>query len=387
MEQETVVTTHVQQDQVQQDDLAFAKDLFKGNLEEPKIEPVVQPVTEPVTETNEPPVTEPVVEPTVPEVKTEPDHNSWLKEQLGYESAEAAKTALQTLAAREQELSNKLKELEGRPTFKTDFGKVADELHAKGVKPETIARFHGLNVQEMGALDKVKLDMQVNNPKLNAADIDAYLHHKYDTTDETLGLTDGEKAARKIELEQAAANAGSNLEKYVYNAFNPQPQVDTAGAQKEAERLNYWQQNGLKQLNSEFNLTLPSKMKLQGAQGIQEVANDFNFKLSSEASQAIEKELGTLLAHPANASFFTPDETGINNARVTRENLIWSHYGKEIIKEAMKHVNQTENKLHEHYATLLHNPTNRTVQANVTPVTNQAEQANKNAAQWLAGQS
>lgn len=378
-------TIDEQVSQVQNDDLDFAKGMFKAAepaAADPPVttpDPVI-PVTEPIAE---PPVTEPVV---VEPAKAEPtiDYNSWLKEQLGYNSVDEVKNTLQTREQQLNEINTKYKELEGRPTFKTDFGRVADELHAKGVQPETIARFHGLNVKEMSPLDKVKLDMQVNNPTLSATDIDAHLHHKYNTTDETLGLTEGEKATRKIELEQAAANAGSNLEKYVYNAFNPTPVVDTAAVQKEAERLNYWQQNGLKQVNAEFSLNLPSKMKLQGAQGIQEVANDFNFKLSPEASQAIEKELTNVLSHPANAALFTPDEQGINNAKVTRENLVWAHYGKEIIKEAMKHVAHTESKIHEHYATLLHNPTNRTVQANVKTVTDPSEQANQGALNWLS---
>ncbi len=373
----------------QEQNIEDAKKMFAGSatdlMEAPVIETpettIVEPPAAPVVE---PPVT-PAVEPKVETPVTPPvvDYNSWLKEQTGYQSVEDIKTLAQK-AAQVDQLTPKIKELEERPTFKTDFGKVADELAAKGVKPETIARFHALDLTALTPLDKLKLDMEVNNPTVSKQDIELYLNTKYDTSDES--LSDGEKATRRIELEKESANASERLKSHIYQAFNPQQTVDPAIMQKEQNRLNYWQSNVGKIGDDVFSTTLQGKMKLQGANGVTEVAHDFAYQLPAEAKEAINKEFNEVLLSPANAGLFTPDENGVANARATKENLVWIHYGKDILKQAMNYAVERESKIHEHYANVLHNPNTRALPNGVQGVKSESDQANEGALSFLSKQ-
>lgn len=288
--------------------------------------------------------------------------------QFGFESEDALKGAVEkaknydTLQTSYNDLENKSKE----SPFKTEFGKIADELHAKGVKPETIAKFHGLKIDELNSFDKLKLKMQVEYPTLAAETIEAALKEKYDTTDEL--LTDGAKAQREVDLVRDAASAAEFLDKHIYRTFNPETTVDPQVVQKEQARVNFWNNEATK--FQPLSLSKENTIKFHGANGVTEEKIPFAYTPSPEIVSQVTEQFKQMVASPSYAGYYTADQIGIQNAQATLNNMYWAAAGEDIVNNLMKHVATIESKIHQKYAEKLGSPVNRNANVDVATTAN-----------------
>jgi len=350
-------------------------DLIQAGFKDVKVESQLQdtPVEQPVIQ-EQPKVETPVVAPTTDtpaptvETPTEQPQNTqadYFFKQFGFENEDGLKSALEkaknydTLQANYQTLEEQSKQSQ----FKTEFGKVADELHAKGVKPETIAKFHGLNMEALSDFDKLKLKTQVEFPNLPEATIEAALREKYDITDEL--LTDGAKAQRQMQLAQDGANAAEFLTKHIYSTFNPEAKVDPNVAAREQARVGYWN-NELPKLQP-LSLNRESTIKFHGANGVVEEKLPFTYTPSAETTTKVMEQFKQMATNPNFASIYTPDQQGINTAQQTLRNMFWAAEGENIVNALLKHTASVESKIHQSYAERLGSPVGRN--ANVAVAT------------------
>lgn len=266
---------------------------------------------------------------------------------------------LTALFTARQELEQQLEQAKQQPPvnpYKTDFAKVADELASKGVKPETIARFHGLNVETLDAKNRILMKLEIESPELTAKEREDYFNAKYGITEENDSiLTDGEKALRKVELQKEGAIASDFLKQYIYQAFNPN-QVDPALLQKETERQSFWSQQGVGKVNAINEVKVPTTIKLPTATGsVEEKAIDFVYQIPQEGKQLLMKQFNDTVLNPAYANVFDNSENGINAANQLYNNLLWQNFGNEIIKQQAEHTKGVVNQIHEHYSKLMNN--------------------------------
>ncbi len=330
--------------------------------------PVTTPVNTPIDNT---PVTTPVNTPAV-ETPTTPqlDINGYLKTEFEVDSPDVIKD----WRKKAQELESLLpeyKSLKEQPPvspYKSDFGKIADELFSQGVPPQTIARFNGIDLDKMSADDVLKLQLEVKNPKAKSEQIESVFKERYGVAEE-LSLTDGQIAEREFKKEEDATNARESLRHHISKAFSPRnTEPDPVLVRQETERSDFWKKDGLKQVKQDiFTITENGKMKVQGLQGIEEVEHNFKYEAPQEVKQAVFKELEAAVLNPANREWFNNTEDGIKNANAFIEARFLALDGKNIMKKQMEYVSERESKLHEHYAKTLHNPQNRNTNIPATP--------------------
>lgn len=372
MEQENPIDV-LDNTQIDKSDVDFFKQGMSDHMaQNPVVEtqpvqeqPVANPTEQPIVQTDTP-ASEPVA--AVP-TSQEPDYIGWMKNKFGLENEDALTAALNK-AKQYETIETELNTLKSQPpteTFKTDFGRVADELTSKGVHPSTIARFYGLELDKMSAEDVINLKLEVDHPKLNAEQREAFISETYGSTDEL--LTEGQKAAREVKKEQDAAIARESLTNFISKTFSPQeqkPVIDPAVARKEQERSSYWKDAINRIDESSFSINRNGKMKIQGVKGLEEIDHNFAFSLPQEAKQEIISELKDMIANPAFAEAFGAGEQGLINANEYVKNRTFAKHGEEILSRALQYAAERESKLHEKYAMLLHNPQQRGVPANVS---------------------
>lgn len=277
---------------------------------------------------------------------------------------------LTTVFERERQLQAKVQELEqktSQPTYKTDFARIADELSSKGVAPQTIARFAGLNPQEMDAKSAILTKLEIELPKLTPDQRLAYYEETYGGLDDNDSiLTEGQKAARMVQLEKDGATAREVLGQYIYEVFNPN-QISPEIQQKEAQRREFWNKEGIGRISSLNEVKLPSTVKLPGQNGaVEEKPFDFVYQVPTEASQALLKEFSETVENPLFGDFFDQSEQGIANANKTYQKMFWGENGETISKKIMEHAAQRESMIHEHYAKLLNNTQFKGLSADVS---------------------
>lgn len=267
---------------------------------------------------------------------------------------------LTAILEKEKTLSAELEQAKNQPPvspYKTEFAKIADELSAKGVKPETIARFSGLKAEELDSKNAILTKLEIEMPTLSPSERLDYYEEKYGVSEENESiLTDGQKAARKVELEREATIARDFVKQYAYQALNPN-QVDPALLAKEEARQNFWKQQGLAKVNTLNEFKLASVVKLPSQTGVEEKSHDFIYQVPEEGKQALLKEFNDTVNNPAYGNFFDQSETGVANANATYEKMFWQKFGNEIAKKQMEHASQRESLIHEHYAKLINNTT------------------------------
>lgn len=298
---------------------------------------------------------------------------AWVKEKFNTENPEEVVTGYQSLAQlreqakdadalrqRTQELETQNKQLSEKPTYKSDFAKKADEIYelTKGkVSAETIARFYDLDPAKLTAEQRLDLLEQIENPESTADDRVLIRNEKYSTAEE-LGLTDGQKAIRRNDLQKDSAKASERLLQLKSEAFKPvgTDQPDPKAIQAETDRVGFWQQNS-KQIDTKpFTVEMPGKLKVpNGKGGVDEVEDNFSFVVPSETQTQVLQLVAKELANPANAKFFTPDADGIKRANDYVKSTVRNAVYDEALKAQAKHFQASVDKVHEYYAKLLNN--------------------------------
>lgn len=299
------------------------------------------------------------------------DINGYLKTNFETENPDEIK-GWREKAKQYEALSQEYTSLKDKPPvspYKSEFGKIADELFAQGVQPQTIARFNGINLETMSDADVLKLQLEVKNPKLETSKIEAVLNERYGVADDL--LTEGQKAERELKLIEDATNARESLKHHISKAFSPASnEPDPVIVRQEQERGTFWKENGFKQVKQDvFTITENGKMKVQGLKGLEEVEHNFKYEAPTEVKQTVLKELEAAVLNPANAGYFTNTEEGLKNANAFIEARFLALDGKNILKKQQEYVAERESKLHEHYAKLMHNPQNRNTTTPASPTT------------------
>lgn len=312
-----------------------------------------------------------VTQTTPPTTDTTPqfDANGFLKTTFETESVDEIKS----WRDKAKELESILPEytsLKDKPPvspYKSDFGKIADELYSKGVPPQTIARFNGINLDTMADADVLKLQLEVENPKLESSKLEVVLNERYGIADDL--LTEGQKAEKELRLIKDATNARESLKHHISKAFSPsQNEPDPVIVRQEQERGSFWKENGFKQVKQDiFTIVESGKMKVQGKSGLEEVEHNFKYEAPMEVKQTVLKELEAAVLNPANAGYFANTEEGLKNANAFIEARFLALDGKNILKKQQEYVAERESKLHQYYADLMHNPQNRNVTATASP--------------------
>ncbi len=277
---------------------------------------------------------------------------------------------LSAIFEREKKLQADLDAAKAQPPvnpYKTEFARVADELSAKGVKPETIARFSGLNVDTLDSKSKILTKLEIEMPTLTPQERLDYFEEKYGVNEENENiLTDGQKAERKVNLEKDAAIASDHLKQFVYQALNPN-QVDPSLIEKENGRKTFWEQQGLGKVNVLNEIKLPAVIKIPSQSGVQEIAHDFIYQVPAEGKQALLKEFNDTVLNPAYGNYFDQSEQGIANANATYEKMFWQTFGPEIAKKQMEHAANRESLIHEQYAKMINNTSFTSLQTDTNP--------------------
>lgn len=280
-----------------------------------------------------------------------------------------SETDLSAVFEKERQLQEQLEQAKQTSTtpYKTDFAKVADELTAKGVKPETIARFHGLKADELDSRSSLLLKLELEMPTLTPQERLSYFEEKYAVTEENENiLTDGQKALRKVELEREGANAREFLKQYVFQALNPN-QVDPTILAKEEGRQNFWKQEGIAKVNALNEIKMASAIDLPTQNGVEKKEHDFTYQITEADKQALLKEFNDTVLNPAYGQYFDNSEKGIAAANKTYENMFWQKHGPEIARKQMEYTKQRESLLHEHYSKLINNTSFKGLPTDATP--------------------
>lgn len=293
---------------------------------------------------------------------------------------------LAAIFEREKQFQTKLQEYEKNPPaspYKTEFARIADDLSSKGVRPETIARFAGLNPKEMDSKSAILTKLEIDHPTLTPDQRVAFYEETYGGLDEESILTEGQKASRLVQLEKDGATAREVLGQYIYEVFNPN-QVSPELQQKELSRQEFWKRDGIGKIGSLNEIKLPSTVKLPGQNGaVEEKSFDFVYQIPADQSQALLKEFSETVNNPMFADFFDQSEKGVSNANETYNKMFWGSNGEQISRKIMEHAAQRESMIHEHYAKLFNNTQFKGLNTSVSD--DKSVSADKGMANFLKG--
>jgi len=325
----------------------------------------------------------PAVDPATPPVAQQTDYKEWFKTNLGIENPDDFKAqyeGLKNKATQYDTIEPEYTTLKNKPEpTLTPFAKIANELEQKGVKPETIARFHGLEPTKLSTDDKLLLAEELKTPGLTKDQMQSLLTERYFVDEDAPDWKKSAVEARKVQDSQIALG---EIEKHVAKVFNPESKpVNQELVKLEGERVNYFQQNNAKIDTSVLNFATKVEHSVYGRAGEEIIPVEFKYEMPKERQQMLLDTMASVVKNPINASVFTPDEKGVTQANAQLKALYWAQEGENIAKELVAQQKVAVSKVHEHYATLMHNPTRKDILTNVKMGTLTPEQANSQGAQ------
>ncbi len=144
-------------------------------------------------------------------------------------------------------------------TYKSEQGKIFDELVSKGIPIETIASIAFKDLKDAGSLQILDYQLQLKNPNSTAEQRQAYLEETYKQSDEYL---DREKLSGTFRMEQDAQLARKELDSLKISALQSPVEKQQAEYQaQESQRVSAWEAGLSKKAIDSFN-GLERKVKL-----------------------------------------------------------------------------------------------------------------------------
>lgn len=298
-------------------------------VEQPAVEQVATPTTDSLPEG----VTEIVEATSVETTVSQPQFNEeqYLRDNFGLSK---------------EELAVKLK---AEQQYKTDEGRLFDELRSKGVSRETIFRVAFADTSQMSELDKVKLDYQIKYPSLTEEKLNAVLEGKYH-----LGefATEQDKLRGSAQLTIDAQEADATIAAHKATELAPNnSRVSEESQAIERSRIEQWGKSGAKQnvLNSVQKVPVKIAVELHGAQGLEKKNFNFDFKLSEADQKAVSAAFDNILTSQPLVS----NEEGQAFMQGAIQKFVWAQYGEKINQAALT---QQATILHNHYQKVFNNP-------------------------------
>lgn len=314
--------------------------------------PAVETTAE-ATPTTEPTVTEPAT--TQPATEQPTAFADIWKKEFG----DADVTVVKDIVTKYNTIAPEYETLKAQPPvspYKTDGGKQIDEWLSKGVKLETIARFHNVKAESLNAEQAIKLKMEIENPSWDASIIDAYYQSTYNHVADELKSPEQnalEENLKKGALLKAEAEAKASLSEYLDKQFNPSAVADATAQEREAnlqKASQFWTSqsaaiaNSVKQVNQELTVKVMSE---KGEE-------DIKLPVSFVVPEAEQKQLLNYAIQSAVNSGIELNENGIAQVNEFVKNTVWAKYGESIARSA---VEQALSEQHKHFSKIINNPT------------------------------
>ncbi len=341
-----------------------------ANQQDPAV--VVDPVVADPAVVADPVITDPVTY-----------DKDWFKTNLGIENPDELKGQYEnykTKATDYDTIKPEYDTLKTKPEpVLTPFAKIANELEQKGIKPATIARFHGLEPDKLSIEERLDLAEELKTPELTKEQRQALLTERYYVDEDA---PDWKKSAIEARKVQDAQIASGEINKHVAEVFNPETKpVNQELVKQETNRVSYFQQNNSQIDTKVLDFAAEIKEKAIGRQGEELLPADFKYEMPADRKQTLLNTMAQVVQNPANANLFTPDANGLAKANEQLNALFWAQEGKNIAQQLIANHKVLASKLHEHYATLMHNPSRKDgLASQKTGTLNAADQFNQNAA-------
>lgn len=269
-----------------------------------------------------------------PQQQTTVNPAELIQKELGY-APEVIKERLSTyesIAQERERLARELEEVKAKPSYLTEAGRKVDEYLSKGVNLATIQKFDGLNVEALSPEQRVKLQLEVQNPAWKPEHIDAYYNSKYATDPDNLDPS--ANMLKEAQLLQDDAAAKGFLSQYVVDKLNPAPVADANAAmqQKAKELAGQWQGQMPVLTNAMTELKQEVTSKAWGAKGEEDKASAFTLPLSEQN----RTEIWNAAVNAAISNGVTPTAEGIQHVKELANKIAWSTYGPQMVEAALK---------------------------------------------------
>jgi len=232
--------------------------------------------------------------------------------------------------------------------YKSEQGKIFDELLSKGVPVETIVNVAFRDLKDADDLQILDYQMQLKYPNSTAEERQAYLEEEYKTSDEYL---DKEKLAGSFKLKQDASNARKELDGLRASALqSPYEKEKSDYVAKEMQRVELWQNGLSKKVVDGFN-SLERKVKLNYSFDGKPIEKEATVRIpiSAKDKQQMESFLNENVQHWSNA-------TGDINGQAFAKEVLQNKYIVENIDKIVQGaVNNALSFVTEQQKTYLHN--------------------------------
>lgn len=267
------------------------------------------------------------------------DLNQYIEKEFGVKPEELKTRVSQyeTLAQEKERLNQELEALKNKPSYLTETGKRVDEYLSKNVPLTTILKFDGLNVDALTPEQRVKLQLEVQNPAWKPEHIEAYYNSKYATDPDAIDPSQNLLKEAQLLADDKAAQ--EHLKQYVMEKLNPAPMADpNVAAQQKVQALqSQWQGQMPALTNAMPELKYEVTAKAWGSKGEEDKASAFALPLSEQDRSVI----WNAAVNSAISSGLAPTAESIAHVKELANKIAWSTHGPAMLENALKNQAQS----------------------------------------------